>query len=70
MLKLLYDWTSNLVSMSVFPEAATRGVLLKSFKIFAIFTVKHLCWNLFLIKLQAVSPATLLKGDSSTGAFL
>ena len=28
----------------------------------ANFTGKHLCWNLFLIKLQALSPVTLLKG--------
>ena len=27
----------------------------------AISTGKHLCWNLFLIKLQAFTPATLLK---------
>ena len=30
-------------------------------KDFAIFTGKHLCWNLFLIKIQAWRPATLLK---------
>ena len=30
-------------------EAATRSVL----KNFVIFTRKHLCWSLFLIKLQA-----------------
>ena len=29
-------------------EAASRGV----FKCFVIFTGKHLCWSLFLIKLQ------------------
>ena len=32
-------------------------------------TGKHLCWNLFLIKLQA-RPATLLKRDSNTGVSL
>ena len=40
---------------------------------FAILTGKHLCWSLFLIKLQALWPATLFKphpkrdftGDSS-----
>ena len=46
-------------------EAATRGVLLKSF---AIFTGKHLCWSIFLIK--ALRPATLPKKDSNTGVFL
>ena len=36
----------------------------------AIFTGKHLCWSLFLIKLQASRLATLLKRDSDTGIFL
>ena len=36
---------------------------------FAIFTGKYLCWNLFLIKLQAFMPATFLKRDSNTGFF-
>ena len=31
----------------------------------AIFTEKHLCWSLFLIKSQAFRPATLLKRDST-----
>ena len=31
---------------------------------------KHLCWSLFLIKLQAFRVATLLKRDSNTGVFL
>ena len=39
-------------------------------KYFAIITEKHLFWGLFLIKLQAFIPATLLKRNSSTGAFL
>ena len=34
------------------------------------FTWKHLCWNFFLIKLQVLRPATLLKTDSNTGVFL
>ena len=32
----------------------------------AIFTRKHLCWRLFLIKLHTSRPVTLLKGVSST----
>ena len=40
------------------------------FKNFTNFTAKHLCWSLFLIKLQAHRPAILLKRDSKTGAFL
>ena len=39
-------------------------------KYFAIITRKHLFWGLFLIKLQAFSPATLLKRNSNRAAFL
>ena len=39
-------------------------------KNFAIFTGKHLCWSLFLRKLQVLKPGSLLKGDSNTGVFL
>ena len=35
-----------------------------------IFSGKHLCWSLFLIKLWAVSSATLLKRHSNTGVLL
>ena len=34
-----------------------------NFKNFVNFTRKHLCWSLFLIKLLAWRPATLLKKD-------
>ena len=39
-------------------------------KNFVNFTGKHLCLTFFVIKLQAVTPATLLKTDSNTGIFL
>ena len=39
-------------------------------KNFAIFTGKHLCRSLFLIKSQDWRPTALLKRDSSTGVFL
>ena len=39
-------------------------------KNFATFTGKQLCWSLFLIKLQALRSATLLKRDSKTGVLL
>ena len=39
-------------------------------KNFPIFTGKHLCWSLFLIKLQAWRPATILKRDSNTDVSL
>ena len=40
------------------------------FKIFVIFTGKHLCWSLFWIKSQDWIPTTLLKRDSNAGVFL
>ena len=48
------------------PEVFFRKGVLKKF---AILTEKHLCWSLFLIKLQA-RPATLLKRASNTGVSL
>ena len=42
-----------------------KGVL----KTVANFTRKQLCWSLFLIKLQAFSPAILLKRDSNAQLF-
>ena len=39
-------------------------------KYFAIITRKHLFWGLFLITLQAFSPATLSKTNSNTAALL
>ena len=39
-------------------------------KNFANFTVKHLCWSPFLIKLQVFRPATELKRDSNRDFFL
>ena len=38
-------------------------------KIFATFTGKHLCWSLFLKKLQAWRPASLLTRDSEQRCF-
>ena len=37
---------------------------------FAIFTREHLCWSLFVMKLQPWRPAFLLKRDSNTVVFL
>ena len=49
------------------PEGfCTKSVLKSSAK----FTGEHLCWIFFLIKLQTLRPAALLKGGSSTSAFL
>ena len=46
-----------------FADVLKIGILKK----FAIITEKHLCWSLFLIKLQTWRPAALLNRDSSTG---
>ena len=43
-----------------------KGVL----KNLANFEGKNLCWSLFLIKLQQIKSATLLKLDSNTDVFL
>ena len=45
-------------------------IKISALKNFAIFTGKHLCRSLFLKRLQVLKPASLLKGDSNTGAFL
>ena len=46
--------------------SVTKGAL----KFFANFMGKHLCCSLSLIKLQVFRPATLLKANSNTAAFL
>ena len=45
------------------PQVFYEKAVLKNF---AIFTEKHLCWSLFLIKLWTLRPATLLKRDCNT----
>ena len=49
------------------PEVFYNKVVHKNF---AIFAGKHLCWSLFLIKLQAFRPATSLKRNSDTEVLL
>ena len=50
----------------------TTGMFYKKnvLKNFSNFTEKHLCWNLFLIKLQAGGLQFYWKRDSNTGVFL
>ena len=45
-------------------KCSMKNAVLKSF---ATFTGKHLCWSLFLIRLQTLRPASLLKRDSNRG---
>ena len=49
------------------PQIFYKKVVLK---IFAIFTGKHLCWSLLLIKLWVCRSATSLKTDSNKGVAL
>ena len=53
-------------------EPAAGGILLKKvlLKISQYSKGEHLCWSLFLIKLQAYRTATLLKRYFVTGVFL
>ena len=58
-------------------QTLTRETIVRRFlcgkgvpKNFALFTERHLCWSLFLIRLQGWSPATLLERDSNTGILL
>ena len=65
-----YRVAKNLV-LVLNSEAASRDVLKRAvLKNFAIFTEKHLCWSLLLIKLQGSRAATLLKTDYNAGVFL
>ena len=49
------------------PDVFIKKAVLNNFPIFA---GKHLCWSLFLIKLQDFRPATILKVDFNTVVFL
>ena len=46
-----------------------RSVKKAALKIFAIFTGKHLCWSLFLIKLQSFRHCNFIKKDFNTEVF-
>ena len=53
----------------VFTESSHQRCSIKKafLKNFAIFTGKHLCWSLFLMKLQVFRLVTLFKRDSNIG---
>ena len=71
--KLLNLYVPQTKIMSQFqkqpPEVFYR-IEMAALKNFTIFTGKHMCWFPVLIDLQASRPATSLKRDSNTGAFL
>ena len=59
--------TTKLKSLA---EAVVRRCFSKPVhKNFAMFTGKHFCWRLLLLKLPASRSSTLLRRDSNTGAF-
>ena len=58
---------STIISRSSHRRCSIKKAVLKNL---AIFTGKHPCWNVFLIKLQNFRTATLLKGNSNAVVFL
>ena len=56
----------NVLLVTLEPLFYKKGVP----KHFTKFTGKHLCLSIFFNKVAGLSPATLLKKDSDTGAFL
>ena len=63
----VWKWTSySYIIRSSVSQVFFNIDILKNF---VIFTGKHLCWNLFLIKLQTWRPAAILKRDSNISIF-
>ena len=71
----LITWHSQVIKINhvlfkfiftLFRRFINKAVLKNSEK----FTWKHLCWSLFLMKLQAFRSATLLERDSNAGVLL
>ena len=58
------------IVVTLYSSSHQRCIIKKAIKNSVIFTGKDLCWKLFWIKLQAWTPATLVKRDSYTGVFL
>ena len=65
--RLLWNIPQNLEDRSSCSQMFFQTGVLNNF---AIFTGKHLCWSLFMIKLKAWRPTTILKRDPKTGVFL
>ena len=73
LLEACFLWRNSYISTDLLNKQNQQfaDVLQNRFlKNFTIITVKHLCWSLFLIKLQTWSLAPLLKRNSSTGVSL
>ena len=67
----LKAWETLASDNFILAQKQPPGIFCKKgfLKNFANFTGKDLYWCLFLIKLQAWRPATLLKRGSNTGLF-
>ena len=65
--RLLWNIPQNLEDRSSCSQMFFQTGVLNNF---AIFTGKHLCWSLFMIKLKAWRPTTILKIDRKTDVFL
>ena len=59
----MFEQIVTVVYLSNQKWSVKKGAL----KNFANFTENHLCWVSFIIKLQALRPATFFKRDSDTG---
>ena len=59
-----YNSTKTRLQHNCFPVNIAKFLRIKAaavLKHFAIFTGKHMCWSIFLIKLQVSRPVNLLK---------
>ena len=67
-----YKIFTKLVPSQTLLRSSHRRCSVKTgvFKNLQKFTGKHLCYSLFLIRLQVFRPATLLNSDSNTDIFL
>ena len=69
--KTVKDWSESEgeEQSKICKEGATEGVLKKK-RFLKFYKFTNLCWSLYLTKLQASRPATLLKRDSDSAVFL
>ena len=66
----LLKWMTVIVHTLVNSLVQRQSPEVSVLKNFANLTGEQVCWGLFLIKLQAWTPVTLLKRNSNTSVFL
>ena len=70
-MSILYPETSKkFYQRTKFGKIIMNGEVFYKKAVLKSFFRKHLCWSLFLTKMQAYRPANLLKRNSNTGLFL